>query len=171
MMKGYPPDLGSYLFGSILAVTQEDIYLMSILSTVIVFAVVALFAHWKSYLFDEEFASVTGVKTSFLDYLLLVLIAMTVVILIRVAGIILVIAMLTAPAATASLFTSKLKKRMLLSILIGLLYSFFGLWLSYYLRIASGATIVFVSVIVYFALFAIRALFNRRKRKTAVREG
>lgn len=171
IMEGYPPDLGSYLFGSILAVTKNDIYLMAALSAVIVFIIAALFSHWKSYLFDEEFASVTGIKTSFLDYLLLVLIAMTVVVLIRVAGIILVIAMLTAPAATASLFTTKLKNRMFLSILIGLFYSFFGLWISYYSNIASGATIVFVSVIIYFTLFVIRALFNRRKIKTAVREG
>ena len=170
MMKGYPPDLSSYLFGSILAVTKQDIYLMIALSAVIVFIVAALFSHWKSYLFDEEFASVTGIKTNFLDYLLLVLIAMTVVVLIRVAGIILVIAMLTAPAATAALFTTKLKNRMLLSILIGLFYSFFGLWISYNWDIASGATIVFISVITYFALFAIRAFVNTR-RKTAVREG
>lgn len=171
MMKGYPPDISSYLFGSILAVTKDDIYLMTVLSALIVFIVAALFSHWKSYLFDEEFAAVTGIKTSFLDYLLLVLIAMTVVVLIRVAGIILVIAMLTAPAATASLFTSKLKNRIFLSIGIGLFYSFLGLWISYDSDIASGATIVFVSVIIYFALFLIRALMNQRKRKTAVKEG
>jgi zinc transport system permease protein len=170
MMEGYPPDLSSYLFGSILAVTKQDIYLMIALSAMIVFVIAAFFSHWKSYLFDEEFASVTGVKTPFLEYLLLVLIAMTIVVLIRVAGIILVIAMLTAPAATAALFTSKLKNRMFLSILIGLFYSFLGLWISYNSDIASGATIVFVSVIIYFALFAIRTLLNS-KRKTAVREG
>ena len=171
MMKGYPPDISSYLFGSILAVTRTDIYVMLILSAAIVFVIATLFAHWKSYLFDEEFAFVTGINTAFLDYLLLILIAMTVVVLIRVAGIILAIAMLTAPAATASLFTSKLKNRIWLSILFGLFYAFFGLWLSYNLRIASGATIVFASVIIYFVLFAVRALLYRKKRKTAVREG
>ena len=105
LMPGYPPDLNSYLFGNILSVTQADLTLMLLVTLLVLAVVFALFNAWKAYLFDEEFASIIGVKTVFLEYLLLVLVAMTVVVLIRVAGIILVLALLTAPAAMAALFS------------------------------------------------------------------
>lgn len=165
MTEGYPPDMSSYLFGSILAVTKADILLMAVLTAVIVLTVIMFFLYWKSYLFDAEFAEVTGMNTAFLEYLLLVLIALTVVVLIRAAGIILVIAMLTAPAATASLFTKKLKSRMIFSVILGVVFSFSGLWISYEYNIASGATIVFVSVLTFFATYIIHSAAVKRKIK------
>ena len=166
MMKGYPPNLSSYLFGNILTVLMTDIYLMVILTAVVVFAIVALFAHIKAYLFDEEFATVKGINTALLEYLLLILVAMTVVVLIRVVGIILVMALLTAPAATAALFTSRLKNRIFYSILLGMLFTLSGLCISYKYDIASGATIVFVSVLTYFAVYLIQAAVKKRNKKT-----
>jgi len=65
IMPGYPPDLSSYLFGSILSITKNDLYLISILTLIVVFIITALFSHWKSYLFDEEFAKILGIKTVF----------------------------------------------------------------------------------------------------------
>jgi zinc transport system permease protein len=96
LTPGYPPDLSSYLFGSILSVTKADLYLIVILTFIVTAIVVLLYNDWKAYLFDEEFASIIGVRTAFLEYLLLILIAMTIVVLIRVVGIILVLALLTA---------------------------------------------------------------------------
>jgi len=165
LMKGYPPDLNSYLFGSILSVTKFDLYLIICLTGIVTFIIVALFNNWKAYLFDEEFASIIGIKTAFLEYLLLILIAMTVVVLIRVVGIILVLALLTAPAATAGILTSNLKKRMIYSILLGNVFCISGLWISYEMNIASGAVIVVLSVIVYFIAYAIHLIFIKRKRK------
>lgn len=155
LMPGYPPDLSSYLFGSILSVTKADLYLMIILTFIVTLVIVTLYHDWKAYLFDEEFAAIIGIKTAFLEYLLLVLVAMTVVVLIRVVGIILVLALLTAPAATAGMLTSNLKNRMIYSILLGNVFCVSGLWISYELNIASGAAIVILSVLCYFLTYAV----------------
>ncbi|MGB4659340.1 MAG: metal ABC transporter permease [Mobilitalea sp.] len=165
LMPGYPPDLNSYLFGNILSVTKADLYLMIILSFLVVIIVIALFQDWKAYLFDEEFASIIGIKTVFLEYLLLVLVAMTVVVLIRVAGIILVLALLTAPSAMASLFSKRLKSRMIFAVIFGVLFCISGLWISYKLNIASGACIVILSVVCYFLSYVIRIVHIKVKRK------
>ncbi len=161
LMPGYPPDLSSYLFGNILSVTKADLYLMISLTFIIVFVIILLFNDWKAYLFDEEFASIIGIKTAFLEYLLLVLIAMTVVVLIRVVGIILVIALLTAPAATAGMLASCLKKRMVYSVLFGTVFCIIGLLISYFINIASGAVIVIFSAISYFLVYYIHSRLKR----------
>lgn len=165
LMPSYPPDLSSYLFGSILSVTKADLYLMIILTVVVLFVIVALFNDWKAYLFDEEFASIIGVKTAVLEYLLLILIAMTVVVLIRVVGIILVLALLTSPAATAGMMTSNLKKRMVYSIILGSIFCIAGLWVSYEMNIASGAAIVIISVVFYLLCYTAHSFGSRYKRK------
>ena len=83
-----------------------------VLQLVIVLVIAVLFNYWKAYLFDDEFASIIGIKTGFLEYLLFVLIAISVVVLIRVVGIILVLALFTAPTAIAGLMPKSLKVRM-----------------------------------------------------------
>lgn len=164
LMPGYPPDLSSYLFGNILSVTKSDLYLMLILTFIVVTVVIALFNDWKAYIFDEEFAFVIGIKTAFLEYLLLVLVAMTIVVLIRVVGIILVLALLSAPAATAGLFSSKFKNRMIYSVIFANIFCVAGLWISYVLNIASGASIVILSVTFYFIAYALYFINLKRKR-------
>ena len=171
LTPGYPPDLSSYLFGSILAVTRTDLWLIVSLTCLVALVIVVLYNDWKAYLFDEEFASILGIKTAFLEYLLLVLVAMTVVVLIRVVGIILVLALLTAPAAAAGLLTADLKKRMLYSSLFGCVFCVAGLWVSYDLNIASGAAIVILSVLCYFIIYAVYALIKRRGQKRPAGEG
>lgn len=165
LMPGYPPDLSSYLFGNILSVTKSDLYLMICLTLIVTLVIVSLFNNWKAYLFDEEFASIIGIKTAFLEYLLLVLIAMTVVVLIRVVGIILVLALLTAPAATAGMLTSNLKSRMIYSVLFGSIFCIAGLWISYEMNIASGAVIVILSVICYLLIYTMRLIYIKLERK------
>jgi zinc transport system permease protein len=158
LMPGYPPDLSSYLFGNILSVVTADLYLMLVLSFVVLATVFLLFQDWKTYLFDEEFAYVSGLNTRFLEYALQILIALSVVVLIRLVGIIMVIALLSAPAATAALFTRRLASRMLAAMGFCLAYCFAGLALSYTLDLSSGATIVIVAVVCYFVL----SLFRNR---------
>ncbi len=153
LMPGYPPDLSSYLFGSILSVTRVDLYLMAVLTLIVVVVITILFDYWKSYMFDEEFASILGIKTGFLEYLLFILIAMSVVVLIRVVGIILVLALFTAPTAIAGLLVKNLKLRMILSIIIGSFFCLTGLWISYVLNVASGASIVILSAISYLVVY------------------
>lgn len=166
LMKSYPPDLTSYLFGNILSVTQVDLKLMVGLTVIVLLVISVLFDTWKAYLFDPEFAQVMGIWTSFLDYVLLVLIAMTVVVMIRAVGIILVLALLTAPAATAGLLVRSFRLRMVLAVLLGAVFCFAGLWLSYTLNLSSGASIVILSGICYFAVYAGKSLHAHKKHIT-----
>ncbi len=163
LTPGYAPDLFSYLFGNILMVPAFDLGLMLILDVVILAVVSLLYKELLFISFDEEFSTVLGVPTERLYLLLLCLIALTVVVLIRVVGIILVIALLTIPAALARQFTHNLKKMMLLAILVGGVLTFSGLWLSYLLDLASGATIILVSGIVLFASFGISRLRHKTR--------
>jgi len=163
LAPGYAPDLFSYLFGNILTVPTFDLMLMLILDAVIITVVLLLYKEFLFLSFDEEFSTVAGVPTERLYLLLLCLVALTVVVLIRVVGIILVIALLTIPAALARQFTHSLKKMMLLAILAGVVFTFSGLWLSYLLDLASGATIILVSGTVLFICFGISRLRSRSR--------
>ena len=165
LMPGYPPDLNSYLFGNILSVTRSNLYLMFGATLIVIIIIVSLFDYWKAYLFDDEFATIIGVKTAYLEYLLMILIAITVVVLIRVVGIILVIALLTAPAATAGMLTNNLKKRMIYAIVFGNLFSFIGIWISYELNISTGAAIVVISTLSFFLTYLGRFLFKKHDQK------
>lgn len=160
LSPGYPPDMASYLFGDILTVTHFDLYLILGLVVFTVFVIVAFFSRWLSYLFDDEFSFVIGMKTCFMEYFMFLLIALSIVVLIRVVGIILVIALLTAPTAIAKQFTFNLKILMIISSLIGMIISISGIWLSFYLNIPSGAMII----LLLSALFFVSTFFNRKKR-------
>lgn len=160
LMPGYPPDLPSYLFGNILTVTSLDIRIM-ILLNVIIFAVIrSFYQQYKTLLFDEEFAAVIGLPVAILKNLLFVLIALTVVILIRVVGIILIIALLTVPPSIAKIFTNNMIKIMFLSSCLGIVFCLLGLWCSYFLQIPSGAAIIIISVTSYLII----SLFLRMKK-------
>lgn len=163
LMKGYPPDMTSYLFGNILSVTRLDLNFMLGLTVVVVLTIVILFHDWKAYMFDDEFAFIIGIRTAFLEYLLLILVAMTVVVLIRVVGIILVLSLLTAPAAVAEIFSNKLKGRIIYAIILGNIFCFAGLWISYITNMASGAAIVILSVLSYLLCYGIRFAKNKIK--------
>jgi len=167
LAPGYTPDLFSYLFGSILTVPSFDLILMLILDVIIIATVLLFYKEFLLLSFDEEFSTVAGAPTQRLYFLLLCLIALTVVVLIRVVGIILVMALLTIPAALARQFTHNLKKMMLLSIMAGAVFTFSGLWLSYLLDLASGATIILVAGTVLFISFGISKLRHRTKSQTS----
>lgn len=158
---GYPPDMTSYLFGDILTVSRFDLYIIGVLDVLVIFAIIALYHVLKAYMFDEEFVHVSGINTRLLEYLLFVLIAITVVILIRVVGIILVIALFTTPPAIAKLFTYDLRKIMLISIALGSIFCLLGLWVSYELRISSGASIVMLTVLSYVSISVVRRIVGK----------
>jgi len=162
LSPGYAPDLFGYLFGNILTVPSSDIVLMSVLCLIIISVVFSLYKEFLAISFDEEFAAVVGVPVRSLYVVLLCLIALTVVILIRIVGVILVIALLTIPAAISGQFTYNLKRMMLLSIILGVIFTFSGLWLSVVLNIASGATIILVSVAGFFVGLS-KNLFGGKK--------
>jgi zinc transport system permease protein len=156
MTRGYPPDMTSYLFGDILTISKLSINLMLIADIIVILAIVSLFNYWKIYLFDEEFAKVLGIPVLFLENFLFILIALSIVILIKVVGIILVIALLTIPPAIVKLFTYNLKKIMLFSIGLGMILSILGLFISYELNIPSGASIIILLGLSYFSAMLIK---------------
>jgi len=160
---GYPPDMASYLFGNILAVLRSDLLFMGALTTIVVLIITGFFQFWKAFLFDQEFASLQGINVVLMEYILLILVAMTVVVLIRIVGIILILALLTAPPITARFFTSDFKKLMLLSVSLAAGCCMVGLWISYALNIASGASIVLLSGVVYLLAAIFHSFFPIRK--------
>jgi zinc transport system permease protein len=145
LSPGYAPELFGYLFGSILTVPTSDIILMLSLNAAIIAVVFSLHREFQAIAFDEEYATAIGLPTERLYLLLLCLIALTVVLLIRVVGVILVIALLTIPAAMSRQFTHRLSSMMSLSVFLCAIFTICGLWLSYAFDLPSGATIVLVS--------------------------
>ncbi|MEW6227851.1 MAG: metal ABC transporter permease [Bacillota bacterium] len=162
MTPGYSADLMSYLFGSILAVPRTDILLMLILDGVIVLVVGLLYKEFLAVSFDEEFATVLGVPVERIYLLLLGLIALTVVMTMRVVGLILTIALLTVPAAISAQFTSALAKMMFLSGLLGVVFTTLGLWLSYAFDLTPGATIVIVAGVAFLLSVSCKGVARRR---------
>lgn len=144
LTPGYAADLFNYLFGNILTVTRADLWMMLILDLIIVTSVILFNREFTAISFDEEFSQVLGVPVNLFYLLLLTLVALSVVILIKVVGIILVIALLTIPAVTARQFTFKIPMMMVLSSIIGIIFTSAGLWLSYTFDVSSGATIVMI---------------------------
>ncbi len=161
LTPGYPPDMTSYLFGDILTVSSLYIKMMLILSCIIIVFITNIFNYWKAYLFDEEFTKTLGVNTLKLEYILFILISLSIVTLIKVVGIILVIALLTIPPAIAKLFTYNLKNMMVLSSLLGAAFSISGLFVSYQYNIPSGATIIILSIIGYFTTALVVKRLNK----------
>lgn len=155
---GYPPDITSYLFGDILTVARTDLLFMIALDIIILFVVLAFFDFISVYLFDEEYGTALGLNMMFIDYLTFLLIGLTVVVIIRVIGIILILALLCVPPAIARMYTFNLKRMMLSSIILGVLFCLAGLWISYNLQLASGAAIVTISVLAYFVASALQKL-------------
>jgi zinc transport system permease protein len=170
---GYAPDLFSYLFGNILTVPASDLLLMITLDGVIILVVSLLYKEFTALSFDEEFSKVMGLPVERLYLTLLCLIALTVVLLIRIVGIILIIALLTIPAATARRFTSNLRKMMILAVALGIGFTFGGLWLSYAVDLPSGATIILVGGGVFLVSFGFLKLHGRGKetKQDSVRIG
>ena len=167
LSPGFAPDLFGYLFGNILSVSFSDLLIMVALTALILVVVSLLFKELLSLSFDEEFAKVSGVPTGRLYFILVVLIALSVVVLIRAVGIILLIALLTIPAAISRQFVSSLKKMMLLSILLSIVFVVLGLWLSYVLDLASGATIILFSGVMFLASLGLSRWRRRRLSSTA----
>ena len=160
LTPGYAPDLMSYLFGNILTVPPADLLLMLVLDLVILAITILFYREFIAVAFDEEFAAVVGVATRVVNAVLLCLVALSVVVLIRVVGVILVIALLTLPATIARQFTHHLGKLMALACLVGAVLTCTGLWVSYVLDLSSGATIILVMS----AAFLVTSLATRPRR-------
>ncbi len=146
-------DLFHILFGNVLGVSRNGIILIATLGGIVILLVTVFFKELKLSSFDPVFTKSIGWSTATIHYLLMFLLALTVVASLQTVGIILVVAMLITPAATAYLLTEDLAKMILLASLFGLLSALIGLYLSFHLNIASGAAIVVVATVFFFLAF------------------
>jgi len=156
LSPGYKADLMSYLFGSILAVPSIDLIIMLILNILIITFVVLYYRQLQAISFDENFAFVVSVPVDQLYLLLVGMIALTVVMTMRIVGLIMVIALLTIPPAISGLFVKDMKRMMVLSSALSILFTFIGLMLSYFLNLTSGATIILVAGASYFLSYLLK---------------
>jgi manganese/iron transport system permease protein len=169
-IQGYVADLFSYLFGYLLSTTVDDLVGLAVLSAIVLGTVVVL---WKELLyatFDPLGAAASGLPVDRLESLFLALVALTIVISLQAVGIVLVVAMLVTPAATAQLLAVRFGRLMGLAVLIGIGGSLVGLYVSYWLDAASGATIVLVETAAFLIALALgprTGLLARRRPAAA----
>jgi zinc transport system permease protein len=159
MTPGYAPNLMSYLFGNILTVGNTDLLLLAGLSVVLLLMFGLQFKNILYIAFDEEFARAMKLPVSMIKYLMISLVALTVVFNIRVVGIILVISLLTIPQTIANMFVKRFLDIMIFSVIIALLGTISGLILSYLFDIPSGAAIIFFLVVLFFLARAVRYVY------------
>jgi manganese/iron transport system permease protein len=164
-IHGYTVDLFSFLFGNVLGISQRDLLWVGILGAIVVLTIILLYKELLLLSFDPVTAEAMGYPVQALNYLLLGLIALTIVISIQAVGIILVVALLVTPSATAYLLTERFFRMMILGVVLAALAAVIGLYLSYYLNVASGAAIVLASTCLFFLVLASRRLWAAKTRQ------
>ena len=151
----YTVDLFGYLFGDVLSITVDDLWTIGALG-IVVLALVAVFYRQLLFVaFDPTVAAASGIQTRGLEYLLLALLGVTIVTAIQAVGIVMVVALLVTPSATAYLFTRRFHHMILASVAVGSLSALLGIYLSYYLDVASGAAIILVATALFFIALAL----------------
>jgi len=158
----YTTDLTAYLFGSIISVTATDLWLSGLMAGVVLLTVALLYKDLLFITFDPDMAQVTGVPAARLQLLLLSLVALTVVLSLKVVGVVLVSALVVTPAATAYQLTESFRKMMAISVAVGIIASIGGLLLSYWLNTGSGSTIVLLAT----AIFLVSLAVSPRRRRS-----
>lgn len=159
-LPGYQADLVSYLFGNILLVPPRELWFMAGLDGLLMLVVLLWHRQILAVVFDEEQARLRGLPVTFFYLLLLTLIALTVVLLIHVVGLIMVLALLTLPAAIAGQYVHSLTRMMLIASLLSMFLSTLGLAMSYSPNLPPGPGIVLLTGLAY----VISSLFTRRGR-------
>ena len=162
LSPGYNVDLMSFLFGSILAVPTADLWLMLVLNILILLTVGYFYNDFLALSYDEDFAKIRGVRVKLLYFVLLAMVALSVVMIIRIVGLILVIALLTIPPYIAEKHSGSLRAMMFISFLLSCLFTMVGLWVSYVFNLTSGATIIMVAGVCFFISLFFELLGSRR---------
>lgn len=165
LSPGFMPDLPSFLFGSILTISQVDLWLLAALLVVVAIVFALLYRTILSVAFDVDFARSQRLPVAFIEYLMMALIALTIVGTLRMVGIVLSISLLTIPQMSANVLTHNFKHMIAWSIALGWVDCLMGLGLSYALNVPSGASIIFVSILVYLVLKVGNVAFKKRQRQ------
>ena len=153
MSGNYTIDLSHFLFGNLLGVSTSDLWVIAGLGAIVLLTIFMFYKEFLVLSFDPILAVTLRLPTTFLRYLLLILIAVTIVTALQVVGIALMLAMFVTPAATASLLTRRLPTMMVVAAIIGAFSGITGLYASYYLNIASGAAVVLVASLIFVLVF------------------
>lgn len=159
MKRQYTSDAFNYLFGSILAVSLTDVIAPAIL-IVITFFFSSFWKRWAYTSFDRELAQADRVPVQIDDYILSVLIAITIVVSIKVVGIVLIAAFLVIPPAASRLINKSFSRMTIFSIVFGISTAILGLWISYYLDVPSGATIIFLQALLFFFVMILKKAYS-----------
>jgi zinc transport system permease protein len=149
LVPGYAPDLMSYLFGNILSITNAELIGIAVFSVLLIGFVVFNYQKILYVAFDEEFALTKGMPVAFIKYSLIIFVGITVVLCVKVSGLILILSLLTLPQETANLFTKEMKHIMVISSIIAFCASLVGLYFSYILNLPTGAVIIIFLALVY----------------------
>ncbi len=165
MTPGYNVDLMSYLFGSILTVPFSDLIAMGLLTLFLCFFVVYFYHDLLIMSYDEEFAVVRGIPVKPLYFMLIGIVAVSIVIIVQVVGLILVIALLTIPPYIAERYTRSLAQMIVLSCLLGMIFILLGLWGAYTYDVTSGAAIIIVAGVAFFLSMLIDKIYQERLRR------
>ncbi|QPK93802.1 anchored repeat-type ABC transporter permease subunit [Actinomyces sp. zg-332] len=149
LVPGYSGSLQQFLFGSIVGISNSDLYISSVVGLIILFVCFLLHKEFTAVNLDRETAKILGIRVFVLDVVLYVMVTFAVVISIQTIGNVLVLALLVTPAATARLLTDKMSVMMILSPMIGIVSAFIGVYLSWSLGVPTGATIVLVATLCF----------------------
>ncbi len=164
--KNYAVDLQSFLFGDILGVGVSDLVLILALGIAVALATLVLFRPLLYTTFDPVVADASGMHSGTIEYVLLVMLALTIIVALQAVGIVLVAALLVTPAAAAYQLTSRFAPMMLLSAMLGVVSTVGGLYLSYFLKSSSGATIVLVATALFFLSIGLKQARTASARRS-----
>ena len=167
LKPGFAPNLSDYLFGNILTITQTDIISLAILSLALIIVFLLFGQHILFAAFDSDFAKTRNLPVNFIKYAMMMAIAITIVLSIRLVGIVLLMSILTVPQMTANLFTSNFVKMILLSVMIGFIGCIIGLFLSAILDVPSGVFIIFTQIVVFLVARWIVRIVQKSKQQRA----
>jgi len=159
----------SYLFGNILIISKQELYLIAGLDIVVVIIGIAAFRQFQAISFDEEFARVRGVPTKFYNFLLLILTAVSIVLLSTIVGIIMVIALFTIPPAVGNIISKRLLPVMIIATVFTMLFTTGGLAVSYTYDFPSGPTIIVFAGFVYLVVLLIRNLYTGMRKDKGIK--
>lgn len=166
LKPGFAPNLSDYLFGNILTITQTDILYLAILSIILILVFILFGRQILFATFDPDFAKTRNLPVNLIKYTMMMGIAITIVLSIRLVGIVLLMSILTVPQMTANLFTSNFLKMILLSVLIGFAGCLVGLFLSAILDVPSGVFIIFTQIVVFLlSRWVVRLIFKNKQQK------
>lgn len=156
LAHGFSINLFNYLFGSILTVKQSDVYIIGVIGAIVITILLAFYKELVYISFDEEGAQVAGIPTKSMNILLIVLSALTVSLAIPIVGVLLISALIVIPVVTALQFRTSFKNSIMIAEVFSIFSVISGIFVSFYLNLATGGTIVLISILLFVGIFIYR---------------